>query len=247
MPHSATVERRGLAWHEIKRADFPLPGLAALLSDIREELENGCGMVKLRGLPVERYSEDQLRNALLGPRQQSRHAGLPEPSRRADAPDPRRGRRCRQALRPDRARAHGRRQAVPVVLRPDPHQRSAALPHRPHRRGGPAVRAPGGQGRRQHHLQLGLGDERDAQTPPRPRRAAVRALLPQPSWRGGGDRRGRLRAAGVRRPRRPLHQPLLAHLYRGGPDRCRRAEADRRPEGGARHAAWRSPRNSPSR
>jgi TfdA family taurine catabolism dioxygenase TauD len=57
----AAVERRKLAWHEIKREDFPLPGLAPLLSDIGEELENGCGMVKLRGLPVERYSEDRLR------------------------------------------------------------------------------------------------------------------------------------------------------------------------------------------
>src|SRR5262245_58323246 len=52
-----TVERRGLAWHDIEPADFPLPGLAGLLSDIAEELENGCGMVKLRGLPVARYSE----------------------------------------------------------------------------------------------------------------------------------------------------------------------------------------------
>ena len=75
------------------------------------------------------------------------------------------------------------------------------------------------------------------EAPPRPRRPALRALLPQPSWRGGRDRRGRLRAAGVRRPRRPLHQPLLAHLYRGGPDGCRRAEADRCPEGGPRPAA----------
>jgi hypothetical protein len=60
------VERRALAWHDIKPADFPLPGLAGMLSDIREELENGCGMVKLRGLPVARYSEDQLRRLYYG-------------------------------------------------------------------------------------------------------------------------------------------------------------------------------------
>ena len=62
----AAVERRALAWHDVKPADFPLPGLAGLLSDIREELENGCGMVKLRGLPVGRYSEDQLRRLYYG-------------------------------------------------------------------------------------------------------------------------------------------------------------------------------------
>ena len=60
------VERRGLAWQEIKREDFPLPGLAELFSGIREELENGCGMMKLRGLPVGRYSEDQLRKLYYG-------------------------------------------------------------------------------------------------------------------------------------------------------------------------------------
>jgi len=60
------VERRDLAWHDIEPADFPLPGLAGLLSDIGEELENGCGMVKLRGLPVARYSEDQLRKLYWG-------------------------------------------------------------------------------------------------------------------------------------------------------------------------------------
>jgi Taurine catabolism dioxygenase TauD, TfdA family len=60
------VERRGLAWHEIRRADFPLPNLGALLSDIAEELEDGCGMMKLRGLPVARYGEDQLRRLYFG-------------------------------------------------------------------------------------------------------------------------------------------------------------------------------------
>jgi hypothetical protein len=60
------LERRGLAWNEIKRADFPLPSLEGLFSNIREELENGCGIVKMRGIPVERYSEDQLRKLYYG-------------------------------------------------------------------------------------------------------------------------------------------------------------------------------------
>jgi len=62
----AGVERRGLAWRQIRRADFPLPGMAGLLSDIAEELENGCGMTKLRGLPVARYGEDRLRRLYFG-------------------------------------------------------------------------------------------------------------------------------------------------------------------------------------
>jgi hypothetical protein len=62
----AAVERRGLAWQEIRRADFPLPNLASLLADIANELENGCGMMKLRGLPVARYSEEQLRKIYFG-------------------------------------------------------------------------------------------------------------------------------------------------------------------------------------
>ena len=62
----ADVERRGLAWHGITRTDFPLPGMAALLDDMREELENGSGMLKLRGLPVHRYSEEQLRKLYFG-------------------------------------------------------------------------------------------------------------------------------------------------------------------------------------
>jgi hypothetical protein len=55
------VRRRNLAWHAIARDDFPLPRSQRLLADIREELENGSGMVQLRGLPVARYSEDELR------------------------------------------------------------------------------------------------------------------------------------------------------------------------------------------
>jgi hypothetical protein len=61
-----SVERRGLAWQEVRRADFSLPNLARLLSEIAEELENGCGMMKLRGLPVGRYSEGQLRKLYFG-------------------------------------------------------------------------------------------------------------------------------------------------------------------------------------
>jgi hypothetical protein len=60
------VQRRGLAWHQVTRGDFPLPTLAPLLAGIAEELEGGSGMTKLRGLPVERYTEDELRAIWFG-------------------------------------------------------------------------------------------------------------------------------------------------------------------------------------
>src|SRR5260370_34856697 len=55
------VERRGLAWHEIRRADFPLPGLAGPPSDLAEELEHGRGMTKLRRPPVAPHARGQRR------------------------------------------------------------------------------------------------------------------------------------------------------------------------------------------
>ena len=62
----AGARRRGLAWHELTPAAFPLPGTAGLLADVADELENGCGMVQLRGLPVARYAEDDLRRLWFG-------------------------------------------------------------------------------------------------------------------------------------------------------------------------------------
>jgi hypothetical protein len=62
----AAVERHGIAWQDITAANFPLPGMAPLSADIRDELENGSGLMKLRGLPVDRYSEDQLRKLYFG-------------------------------------------------------------------------------------------------------------------------------------------------------------------------------------
>lgn len=60
------VRRRGLAWHAIAREDFPLPRSAGLLDDVRGELEDGSGLMLLRGLPVARYSEDELRCLWMG-------------------------------------------------------------------------------------------------------------------------------------------------------------------------------------
>ena len=52
---------RGRPWESLTAADFPLPELGAELGDIADELEDGCGVMKLTGLPVARYSEADLR------------------------------------------------------------------------------------------------------------------------------------------------------------------------------------------
>ena len=62
----AAVKARGLAWRDIRREDFPLSGFAAELAVVAHELEDGRGFVLLRGLPVERYTEDDLRRLYWG-------------------------------------------------------------------------------------------------------------------------------------------------------------------------------------
>jgi len=62
----AQVQRRGLAWHQITPAEFPIPGLRPILDAIAQDLETGLGLVKLRGLPVERYAETELRQVYFG-------------------------------------------------------------------------------------------------------------------------------------------------------------------------------------
>jgi Taurine catabolism dioxygenase TauD, TfdA family len=62
----AAVNKKGLAWSQITRADFPLSSLDSLLADIANELEHGSGIMKLRGFPVERYGEDDLRKIYFG-------------------------------------------------------------------------------------------------------------------------------------------------------------------------------------
>ena len=55
------VKARGLSWETATAEDFPLPGLAPLFGDIREELENGSGLLLLRGIDVSRYSLGDLK------------------------------------------------------------------------------------------------------------------------------------------------------------------------------------------
>jgi hypothetical protein len=56
----------GLPWHGTTADRFPLPGLAPLLADVAAELEDGGGVVVLRGLPVARYAPDELRQLWFG-------------------------------------------------------------------------------------------------------------------------------------------------------------------------------------
>ena len=54
----AGVRARGLALGAVGREDFPLPTLAPLAGSWARELLTGRGFLLLRGLPVERWSED---------------------------------------------------------------------------------------------------------------------------------------------------------------------------------------------
>ncbi|VVE29970.1 ABC transporter ATPase [Pandoraea terrae] len=57
---------RDLDWRKVNRQNFPLPDVGAFFDDVREELENGSGMVKMRGLDVSRYGQEQLRRIWYG-------------------------------------------------------------------------------------------------------------------------------------------------------------------------------------
>ncbi len=56
----AQVKRGGGGAIGFAREAFPLDRAASLLADVSDELENGRGAVRLRGLPVEQYSNDDL-------------------------------------------------------------------------------------------------------------------------------------------------------------------------------------------
>jgi len=56
----AEVKRRGLAFPDFSADDFPIRTLKPLLLAIAEELENGRGFSLLRGLPVDRYRDEDI-------------------------------------------------------------------------------------------------------------------------------------------------------------------------------------------
>src|SRR5438874_12184713 len=57
----AAARARGLRWEEMTAADFPLPSFAPLAEAIRTELEDGCGLMLMRGIEPGRYSLDELK------------------------------------------------------------------------------------------------------------------------------------------------------------------------------------------
>ncbi len=52
------VKSRGLEIPAIKKQDFPLPSFSKILAGIIQELETGRGFILMRGIPVERHSEE---------------------------------------------------------------------------------------------------------------------------------------------------------------------------------------------
>lgn len=68
------AKARALSWQEIGKQDFPLTCVAELLAEIAEELEEGRGVVKLAGLPIQRYDEAERRLLWMG---LGRHLGTP--------------------------------------------------------------------------------------------------------------------------------------------------------------------------
>ena len=55
----AVVRDRGLAVLDVGRDDFPLPTLSPVIQGWVDELDAGRGFVWVRGLPVERYTEEE--------------------------------------------------------------------------------------------------------------------------------------------------------------------------------------------
>ncbi len=53
--------KSGRSWREAGRDSLPLEGFDALFDELAEELENGLGLFRLRGFPIERYGQDALK------------------------------------------------------------------------------------------------------------------------------------------------------------------------------------------
>jgi hypothetical protein len=55
------AQRRGLGWRDLRREDFSIPRFDRTLADVSHALEHGRGLALLRRIPVERYTDDELR------------------------------------------------------------------------------------------------------------------------------------------------------------------------------------------
>src|SRR5688572_21575473 len=65
---------RGLDVTDIKLPDFPLARMAPTIASWAAELNNGRGFVLVRGLPAERFSDDEIRATFWGI---GLHLGIP--------------------------------------------------------------------------------------------------------------------------------------------------------------------------
>jgi hypothetical protein len=70
----AALNAKGLRFPDFTHDDFPIGPLGQLLPQLADELENGRGFAVLRGLPVHRYSEDEMKAVYYGI---GLHLGLP--------------------------------------------------------------------------------------------------------------------------------------------------------------------------
>ena len=161
----------GVPWHETTRECFPLPGLTVTLAEVARELEDGCGLVTLRGLPVERYTADELRQIWFGlgshlgrPVFQNRHGELMREIRDEGQAV---GERYGQIPSAERRPGHGA-----LLVRPHALERPAPVPHGPLRRGRPPLRAAGPGGRDQQAGELRRRPQRDDPAPAGPRSAS---------------------------------------------------------------------------
>ena len=62
----ANVKARGLRFPNFQKQDFPIGEWSHTLARHSDELENGRGFLVLRGLPVERYSEEDIETMYYG-------------------------------------------------------------------------------------------------------------------------------------------------------------------------------------
>jgi hypothetical protein len=70
----AQLQARGLRFPNFTREDFAIGPIGQVLPQLAQELENGRGFAVLRGLPVQRYSEDELKAVYYGI---GLHLGIP--------------------------------------------------------------------------------------------------------------------------------------------------------------------------
>lgn len=60
------LKAKGLRFPDFAREDFPIGPLGTFLPQLADELENGRGFGVLRGLPIHRYSEDEMKSVYYG-------------------------------------------------------------------------------------------------------------------------------------------------------------------------------------